>query len=121
MGVVLRSLCVKGCFVAIKGFDSKIKRLSFMTVHEDYCGPTNYIYTASDRLDRGMNSGLCRESPDVTSCVECSNTLVRHCMYNCHRSGGDRFILSLQKHYYPCADAAKTHETKLLIRTQLYH
>lgn len=32
MGVALRSLRVKGRFVAIKVFDSKIKRLSFMTV-----------------------------------------------------------------------------------------
>lgn len=32
MGVALRPLCVKRCFVAIKGFDSKIKGLSFMTV-----------------------------------------------------------------------------------------
>ena len=41
--------------------------LSFMTVPWDYCDPTNYISTASGRLDRGMDSGLRKELPDVTS------------------------------------------------------
>ena len=43
--------------------------LSFITVPLDYCDPTNYICTASGRLDRGMDSGLCKESPNVTSTV----------------------------------------------------
>ena len=38
-----------------------------MTVPWDYCDPTNYISTASGRLDRGMDSGLRKELPDVTS------------------------------------------------------
>lgn len=32
-------------------------------------GP-NYICTASDRLDRGMDSGLHKESPDVSQPIQ---------------------------------------------------
>ena len=40
--------------------------LSFTTVPYDYYGSTNYIDVVSGRLDRGMDSGLRKESPDGT-------------------------------------------------------
>lgn len=52
--------------MAINGLNSKIEKLSFMTVPYDYYGPMNYICTASGHLDRKMDFGLRKESPDVT-------------------------------------------------------
>lgn len=44
--------------------------LSFMIIPYDYYGPTNYICTVTGRLDRGMDSGLCKESPDLAPNTE---------------------------------------------------
>ena len=41
--------------------------LNFTTGPYDYYGPINYIDAASSRLDRGIDSGLRKESPDETN------------------------------------------------------
>ena len=67
-------------FITIKGLDNKIKMLSFKTIPY-YYSPTNYICTASGRLDRGMDSGLCKGSPDLINAeheqtqLRCNNKL----------------------------------------------
>lgn len=52
------------------GPNGNMEMLSFMTIPYDYYGPINYICTYINSLDRGMDSGLRKESPDLTPNTE---------------------------------------------------
>ena len=64
--ITIRNIFVRRCFIPLNSLNGQIEMLSFTTVPYDYYGSTNYIDVVSGRLDRGMDSGLRKESPDGT-------------------------------------------------------
>ena len=63
--ITIRNGLSRKCFIPLNGLNGQIELLSFTTVPYDYYGPSNYV-VASGSLDRGIDSGLRKESPDET-------------------------------------------------------
>lgn len=65
--ITIRNILTRKWFVPLNGLNGQIEMLSFTTAPYDYHGPTNYIDVGSGCLERGIYSGLSKESPDETS------------------------------------------------------
>lgn len=64
--ITIQNILTRSCFMPLNGLNGHIEMFSFTAVLYDYYGATSYINIASGRLDRGMDSGLRKLSPDVT-------------------------------------------------------